>query len=243
MSVEPFSVLELKNIEYTYPNTLTKALDKINFTIEKGESIGVIGKSGSGKSTLMDLILGLLEPQKGEIYFNKSQINNLADEWRIQVAYLPQEIFLIDSTIRNNITFSEDKKSINDNLVIESLKKARLSEFVEQLPKGLDTILGEKGVRLSGGQKQRIALARAFYHKRSILILDESTSALDNETEQEIVKEIHRLKGIKTIIVIAHRLSTVANCDRIYRLNEGSVVEVGTPQEIMRKNNIENILR
>ena len=114
----------------------------------------------------MDLILGLLEPQKGEIYFNKSQINNLADEWRIQVAYLPQEIFLIDSTIRNNITFSEDKKSINDNLVIESLK-ARLSEFVEQLPKGLDTILGEKGVRLSGGKKQRIALARAFIIKEA----------------------------------------------------------------------------
>ena len=210
----------------------------ISLEIRAGESIALIGPSGSGKTTLVDLLLGLLEPQQGEVRYNGKSIDTSLDEWRSNVAYLPQQVFLIDNTIRCNVALGCNETEIDDLKVCESLKKAKLSEFVDQLPQGIYTKIGERGVRISGGQRQRIALARAFYHERNVLVLDEATSALDYEIEQEIVDEIKHLKGEKTMIVIAHRLSTVRHCDRIYKLNQGKIIECGTPNEIINFDDI-----
>ena len=184
-----------------------------------------MGPSGSGKTTLVDVLLGLLEPQSGTVKFNGKPMQQNFGEWRSQVAYLPQQVFLIDNSLRGNVALGEEESEIDETRLREALRQARLSELVEQLPQGVDTILGERGVRLSGGQRQRVALARVFYHGRSVLVMDEATSALDNETEKEIVAEIQRLKGQKTMIVIAHSLTTVQNCDRIYRLEQGIIME------------------
>jgi ABC-type multidrug transport system fused ATPase/permease subunit len=177
----------------------------------------------------------LLVPQSGDVEFNGQLLQNNLEEWRSQVAYLPQQVFLIDNSLRGNVALGEEESEIDEIRLREALRQARLSELVEQLPQGVDTILGERGVRLSGGQRQRIALARAFYHGRSVLVMDEATSALDNETEKEIIAEIQRLKGKKTMIVIAHRLTTVQHCDRIYRLEQGKIVEEGTPEQVLKK--------
>ncbi|MEK9702732.1 MAG: ABC transporter ATP-binding protein, partial [Deltaproteobacteria bacterium] len=228
-----FLKLQLKDVGYRYPNTRQDALLDLDLEIRAGESIGLIGPSGSGKTTLVDVLLGLLEPQTGMLEYNGHPLQETLAEWRSQVAYLPQQVFLIDNTLRCNVALGEEESEIEELRLQEALRQARLSELVEQLPQGVNTILGERGVRLSGGQRQRVALARAFYHGRSVLVMDEATSALDNETEREIVAEIQRLKGQKTMIVIAHRLSTVQHCDRIYRLEHGRIVEVGTPQEVL----------
>ena len=151
------------------------------------------------------------------------------------MAYLPQQVFLVDNTLKNNVALGEEDEKIDELRLQEALSQARLTELVEQLPQGVNTFLGERGVRLSGGQRQRVALARAFYHERSVLIMDEATSALDNETEKEIVAEINRLKGQKTLIMIAHRLPTVQHCDRIYRLEKGRIVQAGTPEQVLKK--------
>ncbi len=195
----------------------------------------MIGPSGSGKTTLVDLLLGLLEPQAGKLLYNNESFSAAQAEWRSQVAYLPQQVFLFDNTVRCNVALGEDETEVDEARLHEALEQARLSEVVKQLPYGLDTLLGENGVRLSGGQRQRVALARAFYHNRSVLVMDEATSALDNETENEIVEEIERFKGQKTMIVIAHRLSTVLQCDRIYRLENGCIIEVGSPEKLTNK--------
>ena len=150
------------------------------------------------------------------------------------MAYLPQQVFLIDNSLRCNVALGEEESKIDETRLREALRQARLTELVEQLPEGVNTILGERGVRLSGGQRQRVALARAFYHGRNVLVMDEATSALDNETEKEIVTEIQRLKGQKTMIVIAHRLTTVQHCDRIYRLKQGRIVEEGSPNDVLK---------
>jgi len=231
---EKFQSFKLNNINFRYPKTQRDVLRGINFEIKVGESIGLIGPSGSGKTTMVDLILGLLEPQKGELIYNGKNLDANLGNWRSQVAYLPQQVFIIDNTLRCNVALGVEDKDINENLILEALKKARLAELVERLPKGINTILGERGVRLSGGQRQRVALARAFYHKRNVLIMDESTSALDIETERRIVEEIKNLKGRTTIIVIAHRLTTVQHCDRIYRLDGGRIIAVGPPREILK---------
>ncbi|MEK9762474.1 MAG: ABC transporter ATP-binding protein, partial [Deltaproteobacteria bacterium] len=228
-----FLKLQLKDVGYRYPNTRQDALRDLDLEIRAGESIGLIGPSGSGKTTLVDVLLGLLEPQTGTLEYNGHPLQVTLSEWRSQVAYLPQQVFLIDNSLRCNVALGEAESEIEESRLQEALRQARLSELVEQLPQGVNTILGERGVRLSGGQRQRVALARAFYHGRSVLVMDEATSALDNETEREIVAEIQRLKGQKTMIVIAHRLSTVQHCDRIYRLEHGRIVEVGTPQEVL----------
>lgn len=231
---EPFVSLGLHQVTYTYTDAKAPALQGLNLEIKAGESVGLIGPSGSGKTTLVDVILGLLVPQYGNLTFNGRPLEDALYQWRSQVAYLPQEIFLIDDTLRCNVALGEDNCAINDHWLQEALKQAQLQTLVEQLPEGENTLLGERGVRLSGGQRQRIALARAFYHRRNILVLDEATSALDNETEKEIVEEIKRLKGQKTLIVIAHRLSTVQHCDRIFRLENGRIVAEGTPQQMLK---------
>lgn len=233
-----FQNLKLDRVSFSYPQVNQKSLKDISLEIRAGESIALIGPSGSGKTTLVDLLLGLLEPQQGEVRYNGKSIDTSLDEWRSNVAYLPQQVFLIDNTVRCNVALGCNDTEIDDLKICESLKKAKLSEFVDKLPQGIYTEIGERGVRISGGQRQRIALARAFYHERNVLVLDEATSALDYEIEQEIVDEIKQLKGEKTMIVIAHRLSTVRHCDRIYKLNQGKIIECGTPNEIINFDDI-----
>jgi ATP-binding cassette, subfamily B, bacterial PglK len=224
---EEFNSLQVKDVEFAYMSSDTPVLKNMSLEIKKGEAIGIIGASGSGKTTLIDLILGLLELKKGCILYNGKDITKSPSSWRAKVAYIPQNIFLTDESMRRNIALGVSDNKIDNNKVIESIRKSMLTDLLNTLPDGVDTILGENGVRLSGGQRQRIALARAFYHEREVLIMDEATSALDNETEVEIVNEIKSLKGKKTMIVIAHRLSTIQYCDRIYFLDKGRVSKVG----------------
>lgn len=224
-SSDSFRILALNQVEFTYSKACQPALKDLSLEIRAGESIGLIGPSGSGKTTLVDVLLGLLEPQAGELRYNDRPLKDALAEWRAQVAYLPQQVFLIDDTLRSNVALGVEETEIDEARLSEALRQARLEELVHQLPGGMDTVIGERGVRLSGGQRQRVALARAFYHGRNVLVMDEATNALDNETEREIVEEIRRLKGKRTLIVIAHRLTTVQYCDRIYRLQDGVTVE------------------
>ena len=233
---EPFERISLQNIEFSYPNTNNPAIKNLTVEIIKSDVVGFIGPSGSGKTTLIDLILGLLEPQKGSLYYNGNALDKHSiNEWRSSVAYLPQDVFLVDDTLEKNIALGVSEKNINSNKVLEAIKKARLKDLVDNLPKGKETIIGERGIRVSGGQKQRISLARAFYHEREVLVMDESTSALDTETEQEIVEEINHLKGSKTIIVIAHRITTLQHCNAIYKLDDGHLSEKLTYEQIIQK--------
>jgi ABC-type multidrug transport system fused ATPase/permease subunit len=232
---ETFSVLKMRNLSFRYPNALVDALQCINLQICSGESVGLVGPSGAGKTTLVDVLLGLLEPQSGSTSFNERPLREALLEWRSQAAYLPQQVFLIDNTLKRNVVLGVEDAKIDDTRLQEALRQSRLSELLEQLPNGVETLLGERGVRLSGGQRQRVALARAFYHRRSVLVMDEATSALDDSTEKEIVEEIKHLKGKITMIVIAHRLTTVQHCDRIYRLESGRVIEEGRPEQVLPK--------
>ena len=229
-----FGKLELQNVCFTYESSIRPALENISLEVVAGESIGLIGVSGSGKTTLVDVMLGLLQPQSGKILYNGGGMKESLSGWRSNVAYLPQDVFLIDDSLRCNIALGVPENEINEQAVSDAIEKARLKELIPELAKGVDTMIGERGVRLSGGQRQRVALARALYHGRGVLVLDEATSALDNETEREIVAEIQELKGEKTMIVIAHRLTTLQHCDRIYRLHQGQVIEVGSYEEVIR---------
>ena len=229
-----FEKLTLSNISYKYPGSQVYSLKEISLDVKAGETIGIIGESGSGKTTLIDLILGLLQPTSGFIEVDSVDLNNNKDliKWRKQIAYLPQKVFLTDSSLRNNVALGINEDEIDDKRIYTSLKKAALLKMVEMLPDGINTYMGERGIRISGGQAQRIALARAFYHGRNILVMDESTSALDNATETEIIQEIENLKGKVTMFVIAHRLTTLHQCDRIYELQEGKLINIGTYKDL-----------
>jgi ABC-type bacteriocin/lantibiotic exporter with double-glycine peptidase domain len=224
---EKFNSLRLNNVNFSYLSSDTPVLTNISLEVKKGEAIGIIGTSGSGKTTLIDLMLGLLELRQGDILYNGETLTKVLNDWKSKVAYIPQTIFLTDESMKKNIALGVVDNKIDDNKLMEAVHKAKLMGLLNTLPNGIDTILGENGVRISGGQRQRIALARAFYHGREVLIMDEATSALDDATEKEIVNEIQRLKGKKTMIVVAHRLSTIQHCDRIYRLDKGKIVEIG----------------
>lgn len=215
--------ITLKKVFYKYPNSKSHTLSNISFKIKKGESIGIVGKSGAGKSTLVDLILGLLKPSSGGIYLDGININEGLSSWQRKIGYVQQDIFITDNALRNNIGFGLKDEEINPKLLKDAIIKSNLEEFINTLPKGLDTLLGERGVRLSGGQKQRIGIARALYNNPSILVFDEATSALDNATELNIVESIKLLKGSQTIIIIAHRLSTIKHCDKIIEIKNGSM--------------------
>jgi len=230
-----FNKLELQNVSFSYQITKQNisALTNINLKLTTGESIGIIGASGSGKTTLVNIMLGLLKSQKGDILFNEHSIYRYMSSWLKKVAYIPQEIFLIDDKLINNIALGIEDREINMKKLNSSVKMARLNDLVEELPKGLNTEIGQHGIRLSGGQRQRVALARAFYHQREIIIMDESTSALDTETEKEIIDEIKQLKGKITTVIITHRLSTLKHCDRIYKLNKGRIISEGTYKQII----------
>ncbi len=219
--------IEGKNIEFHYENSEKLILDKIEFKIKKGESIGIVGGSGAGKSTLADILLGLLKPTAGELLVDGNDMSYLYSEGWDRIGYVPQTIFLTDSTIAENVAYGIDHENIDINAVRQALAKANILEFVESLPDGLDSMVGDRGVRLSGGQRQRIGIARALYTSPDILILDEATSALDNETEKAVMEAIERLQGEMTLIIIAHRLSTIQNCDRIIEIKDGHIYEHG----------------
>lgn len=228
--------IELVNIQYRYPGTSSAAITDISLKIKKGQSIAFIGKSGSGKTTLVDVILGLLTPTHGDIQVDGKSIYSNLRAWQDIVGYIPQSIFLIDDTIEKNIAFGVPDHLIDSQRIEMAIKAAQLEELVnQQLPDGTKTSVGERGVRLSGGQRQRIGIARALYHERQILILDEATSALDSETEQQISDSISSLAGEKTLITIAHRLSTVQNCDQVYQLEQGGIIQSGTLTEVLQK--------
>jgi ATP-binding cassette, subfamily B, bacterial PglK len=222
---DKFKSIELKNVSFTYAGAGKATLKNSSIKILAGESIGIIGPSGSGKTTVMDVLLGLLTPQSGSVILNEKICKDLLKESRNMFAYLPQEVFLIDGSLKNNIALGIENSQIENNKINDAVIRASLKDLVDSLPDGLETRVGDGGALLSGGQRQRVALARAFYHNRSVLVMDESTSALDNETEQEIIKEIDKLKGKKTMIVIAHRLSTIKKCDRVYELDNGFLIE------------------
>ena len=229
----PFKSIELRNVSFSYPSRNYKVIDNLSIKINKGDSVGIIGPSGSGKTTLLDILLGLVEVDKGRVLFNKTDLNNHSHKWKSHVAYIPQNIFIIDDTISRNIALGVPDDLVDHAMLINSIKQSKLAELIEQMPEGVNTLLGESGIQLSGGQRQRVALARAFYHNREILVMDEATSALDSETESEIVNEIKLLKGNKTLIVIAHRLSTVKHCDYIYKIDKGKIVEKGNYESVV----------
>jgi ABC-type multidrug transport system fused ATPase/permease subunit len=225
----------LDRVSFEYPNVRRKALDKISLTIRKGQSIGLIGKSGAGKTTLVDVLLGLFTPQTGDIRVDGISIYSNLRAWQNLLGYVPQSIFLIDDTLERNIAFGVPDHLIDQNRLKRAIEMAQLSEVVKQLPDGVKTIVGERGVLLSGGQRQRVGIARVLYHEREILVFDEATAALDTETEKLVTEATKSLSGTKTIIIIAHRLSTIMHCDQIYQLEQGRIVKSGSYQEVVHE--------
>nr|WP_263972553.1 ABC transporter ATP-binding protein [Pseudanabaena yagii] len=232
--VHPFTdKIVIDELSYSYPGAARQSLKDVSLTIRKGESIALIGKSGAGKTTLSDIFLGLLIPESGDIQVDGESIYKDLRSWQNLIGYIPQSIFLMDDTIERNIAFGIPDEQIDKQKLDAAIKKSQLTELIEQLPEGVHTFVGENGVRLSGGQRQRIGIARALYYEREILVLDEATSALDNETESLISEALRELGRTKTMIVIAHRLTTVEHCDRVYEMSNGQIVRSGSYQEIV----------
>ncbi len=236
VALNSFEKVELKNVSFKYLNEEKKIIDYINMTINKGQSIAIVGGSGAGKSTLIDIFLGLLKPFEGEIKVNGVSLDNCKHSWQKKIGYIPQSIYLCDDTLKNNIAFGLPEASIDMNRLNDAIQIAQLKEVVNELKEGIDTIIGDRGVKLSGGQRQRVAIARALYHDPDILIMDEATSSLDNQTEREFIKAVDRLKGQKTMIIVAHRLTTVQNCDVIYFLKNGKIDGGGNFRELVEQN-------
>ena len=212
--------IEIRNLAFQYPNAEENVIENVSFKIQKGQSIGLIGPSGAGKTTLADIILTLLKPTNGKILMDGIDIEELGSEWSRIIGYVPQMVYIVDDTIKNNIAFGEKTEDISEERIWKVLKMAQLDNFVQKLPEGLNTIVGEHGIRFSGGQRQRLAIARALYRNPEILILDEATAALDNETESAVMESIEALQGYKTLIIVAHLLTTVSRCDVIYEIKD-----------------------
>ena len=225
--------IEVRNVTYAYPDGDVNVIENANFVIDRGTTVAFIGASGAGKSTMVDILLGLLAPQYGKIYADGMNIYKNLPTWQKEIGYIPQVIYLSDDTIRNNVAFGVDEKEIDEQAVVNALQQAQLFDFVESLPEGLDTFVGDRGVRLSGGQRQRIGIARALYHNPEVLVLDEATSALDYDTETAVMEAIEKLQGHKTILIIAHRLTTIKNADVIYEVGNGKV-ERKEKQEVLK---------
>lgn len=217
--------LSVENVVWKYPNTNSNVLDNVSIEIKKGQSVAFVGKSGAGKTTLADIILGLLEPQSGCVKMDGVNIADVPERHSMLVGFVPQNVNLLDDTVRRNVAFGIKDSEIKDGLVWKALEQAQLKDIIDKSAKGLDTEIGERGIRFSGGQKQRFAIARALYGNPDVLILDEATSALDTETETAVMESIETLQGHKTLIIIAHRLTTIKNCDKIYEIVGGRVVE------------------
>ena len=216
--------IELDHISFHYPDSDKNIFEDAHMIVPKGKSVGIIGTSGAGKSTIVDILLGLLHAQTGMITCDGVDIFKNYESWLAQIGYIPQSIYLIDESIRDNIAFGIDADKIDEKRIWEVLEEAQLKEFVEELPEGLDTTIGDRGVRLSGGQRQRIGIARALYNDPEILVFDEATSALDNDTEAAVMEAVNSFHGRKTMIIIAHRLNTIEKCDMVYRVEGKGVV-------------------
>lgn len=217
--------IKVTGIRYKYPNTEKYIFEDADMVIQKGTSVGIMGPSGSGKTTIVDIILGLLQPEAGIVACDGVDVTSDYPAWLANIGYIPQTINMVDDSIRANIAFGVDAKEIEDDRIWQVLEEAQLAEFVRGLPDGIETVIGERGVRLSGGQRQRIGIARALYHNPEILVLDEATSALDNDTEAAIMEAIESFRGRKTMMIIAHRLKTIENCDVIYKVENGKIME------------------
>lgn len=238
-SVSSFrTALEFSHVTYTYSGALEPSLIDISLIIKRGESVGFIGTSGAGKSTLVDILLGLFAPDAGEVRVDGMDIQENVRSWQDKIGYVPQSIFLTDDTLRRNVAFGLADDQIDDDAVHRAILTAQLNEFVVSMPDGLETIVGERGIRLSGGQRQRIGIARALYHDPAVMVLDEATSALDADTERDVMQAVTALQGSKTILIVAHRLSTVEHCDRLYRLEQGRIVAEGSPQQMLKASTI-----
>ena len=228
--------IDISRVSFSYPNTDKNVLDETSFYIPVGKSVGIIGQSGSGKTTMADIILGIFCPKSGYVKYGRMDVHEYPMTWAKKLAYIPQAIFLSDESIRENIAFGIERGKIDDNRVWQAVEEAQLTEFVKSLPEGLDTKVGERGVRLSGGQRQRIGIARALYGDPEFLVLDEATAALDGETERAVMEAIDSLHGRKTLMIIAHRLTTINNCDLIFSVENGKVRPVDRAEfEIMLK--------
>lgn len=217
--------IELNHISFHYPDSDKNIFTDAHMVVPRGKSVGIMGSSGAGKSTIVDILLGLLHAQEGQITCDGVDIFKNYESWLAQIGYIPQSIYLIDESIRNNIAFGIDADKIDEKRIWEVLEEAQLKEFIEELPEGLDTTIGDRGIRLSGGQRQRIGIARALYHDPEILVFDEATSALDNETEAAVMEAVNSFHGKKTMVIIAHRLNTIEKCDIIYKVENEKIVE------------------
>ena len=222
-AIELKKEIKLEHVTFAYPNTDKKIFDDADMLIPVGRSIGVMGPSGAGKTTVIDILLGLLKVQKGSVTSDGTDIFENYEAWLSHVGYIPQSIYMLDGSIKENIAFGVKPEQINEDRVWEVLEQAQMKEFVQEQPLGLESQIGERGVRISGGQRQRLGIARALYHDPELLIFDEATSALDTETETAIMEAVDALHGQKTLVIIAHRLRTIENCDIIYEVKEGKI--------------------
>lgn len=229
------SEMRFVNVSYQYPDAKDWTLEDLNFELKRGEAIGLVGSTGAGKSTLVDIVLGLLQPKKGELLVDGKPPEG-ASFWRGGAGYVPQEIFLMDDSIRRNIAIGIPDEKIEEDRIQNAVSMARLDSVIKGQPDGVDTVIGERGVRLSGGQRQRIGIARALYNNPDLLVFDEATSFLDSQTEYEVNRTIHGLKRSKTLIIIAHRLSTIRECDRLIFLKKGRILGIGTFEELQAHN-------
>jgi ABC-type multidrug transport system fused ATPase/permease subunit len=225
----------LQDISFRYPTAETNAVERLTLTINKNTSIGLVGTTGAGKSTVVDIVLGLLIPQSGQVKIDQTLITEqTAPAWQIHTGYVPQQIFLIDDTVASNIAFGVKPEDIDYDALTDAARMAHIYEFVtEELPDGFATVVGERGIRLSGGQRQRIVIARALYHKPELLVFDEATNALDGATEAVIQQSVRELAGTKTLLIIAHRLNTVKDCDVIHVLEHGKIIASGSYEQLM----------
>ena len=225
----------LDNVTFVHENSNTKILEQVSLEVKQGQSVGIIGKSGAGKSTLIDLILGLIKPVTGKIYIDSEELENNIQSWQKLIGYVPQDIYLLDDTIKNNIGFGLDSKDINQENLLESIKLAKLNDFINSLPEKEHTIVGNRGVKVSGGQKQRIGLARALYNNPKVLVLDEATSSLDFENERKIMEEVYTASKDCTLFIITHRHTSVFNCDIVYLIDKGRIIDKGKYEDLLNR--------
>jgi len=219
--------IKFENVFFSHENSNAKILQNIFLEIRQGQKIGIIGKSGAGKSTLIDLILGLIKPTKGKILMDNLNLDYNLRDWQKQIGYVPQDIYLLDDTIKNNIAFGLNANDINQEAILKSIELSRLKDYVSSLEKKENTFVGNRGIRVSGGQRQRIGIARALYHNPKILIMDEATSSLDTFNEKKIMEEIYNTTENMTLIIVTHRHKSVSNCDKIYLMDSGKIIDEG----------------
>ena len=225
----------LKNITFSHEKSNSVILKNISLEVNQGQNIGIIGKSGAGKSTLIDLMLGLIRPVTGKIYIDNEELKDDMQSWQKLIGYVPQDIYLLDDTIKSNIAFGLNKQDIDNETVLKSIKLAQLEDFINSLPEKENTIIGNRGIKISGGQKQRIGIARALYNNPKVLVLDEATSSLDTANEKQIMQEVFQVSKERTLFIITHRHNSVFNCDMVYLLDNGEIIDKGKYADLMKR--------